>query len=705
MMTLTELDEPEVDISIVINIHKGRQFLARAMLSFEEAANLARLSGLRTEVLFVLDRSDSATIAWTRAYRSQIFAKIHIAEVDNGSLGLSRDHGLRLARGEYVLFGDEDDLISFNTIVECHRVAVAEGPRCIVIPQYLFGFGIKHVLAAYYGSSQVSPLAFFSFHPYLSRLFVHSSIKHSVRFVDVRLSSGYAYEDWHFNATAYSFGFEFKIAPDTILFYRHRRSLLQSMDALSARQIPPSPLFVPTTYLRVCSGAGISVNSTHADALDLENIRKAFFKGRAMRELVDAARYIDPAIDMRDIENAPVMSNLIGDFRPGAAYLRACEIVGASVFTDVILVKENVAEEDFAYVKNLFNAIAARDSNFRLLVIDPSSTDGQTSRWDSIFGVVIVKLATLYPGLDAESLDIVALRLIEHTAPSARLFLLPGQFSHRFFAKYGILLTKNKKCYIEFDKIGAPNTDMDRSFYESANFQFVSEYLDELDTVLSCNETIGSYYRFRLDRLAEKWKVLRRGRSSINSASASSGLHFKSHILFWLSGELRQRTDLLLALAHRLQNSDPRIGIDVLDSTSAEVEHKDELLCENVGHAGPVDWKLGTEATKYDAIVAPAEDKIYPATVSAVSLFAIPRILVRRSVVNIATSKEVETGLIVETPLEVGSAADHLAEAVLNLYSNPELFSKMQRSALVESTERHGLDTFSKTVGKIFFND
>src|SRR5829696_8062866 len=144
-------DLPVLDVSLVVNIHGGRNFLARTMRSLEKGALRARAAGLTVELLFALDRSPAETVAWAEGYRPGNFDRFRIEHLDNGTLGLSRQQGLEAARAEYVQFCDEDDLVSSNTALAMHETARAAGPRTIVIPEYLFGFGAVDVLAHYSG--------------------------------------------------------------------------------------------------------------------------------------------------------------------------------------------------------------------------------------------------------------------------------------------------------------------------------------------------------------------------------------------------------------------------------------------------------------------------------------------------------------------------------------------------------------------------
>ena len=135
-MTKGQPNESSIDITLIVNIHSGTSYLARTMLSIEEAASYADGLGIHCELLFVMDRSPAETLAWAKAYRSDVFATRNMIEVDNGSLGLSRNEGLNAACGEIILFCDEDDLISYNLIAELYSTAKISGSHTVVVPEY-----------------------------------------------------------------------------------------------------------------------------------------------------------------------------------------------------------------------------------------------------------------------------------------------------------------------------------------------------------------------------------------------------------------------------------------------------------------------------------------------------------------------------------------------------------------------------------------
>ncbi len=671
-------DRLPYDVSLVINIHRGGLYLARTMMSLADAARFARLDGLLVEVVFVLDRSDPTTRDWVQAYEPLDFDGVQIAIVDNGSLGLSRDYGMRLARGEYVMFADEDDLISFNSITESYRVAEEYGRDYIVVPQYLFGFGSKHVLAKYAGTDQVSPHAFIAYHPFVSRIFFHNSIRSKTRFIDAPLSAGYAYEDWQFNATAYALGFKFKVAPDTILFYRHRPGLLESMNSLSTRQIPPTVLFDPTRYRKLCAHNDLAIDPDNPPDGDFEKVREAFFASTPLREFVRAARFVEPVIDLEPMRTAPIMSNTVGDLRLGRAYLRGCELVGAARFTDVLFADAAVSPEDIAHVVDVLTVLSKSDPDFNLLVIDPAPVGDGRTPWAGLRRVVTVNQPTLSPELWPDDLDILTLRLIESTAARARLHMMPGDHSHRFFAKYRTVLGRNRKYYYLFDRIAGGR--MDRAPPFGTVFQFLSDCLGQLDKALICRDEQGSFHKSRLDVFQDRFELLCRRRSLGASTVVGAEPPIHRRILFWS----QNNSETAAALSRRLAQS--QLHVDVFPPA---------------GTAGQFDWAHASEHRTHDAIVFDIEDENFYADTIDPTLFSIPSIMLQ-TYPDASIGAEGRIVVAKAATPEITSA--NLAVAIAALYDDPARLVKLKMAALSRMNRAHDPKTFETAVVQTFIS-
>lgn len=502
---MTENTLPLLDVSMVVNIHAGGSYLRRTMRSLEAAARKARSSDLKIELLLALDRSPPETLAWVEAYHSDAFERTRVIRLDNGSLGLSRQDGLRHARANYIQFCDEDDLISSNTTLVSHQTALKHSPRTIVVPEYLFGFGSLHLLAIYNGSASIPPIAFFSQHPYISRLFVHRSIVDLNHFIDVRLGPGYAYEDWHFNATAIAKGAEFVVAPAVILFYRHRaNSLSSNMNSQSARLIPPTPLFEPQTYLALAAPGARRFLRYGQDAVDCETERLRFLMSLSNCEEVRLANLIDPAISLGSMEHCPVVSTRNGDFAAGVGYFEACRRVAGLRFTEVGIVSTPTSPQGKA-VFSALKALSDIDSATQSLILidDPAFDEDMPSM--ALGNTVIVNLAHLVEGLSADQRDLVAYRLIEIASTSARLHLASDTMSARILGRYGRLLADRDKIFYRADDRAVRFRGV--SMVQPDPFDFLSEFLDDATLVIHSSETGQRDDRARLDRRADIWRI------------------------------------------------------------------------------------------------------------------------------------------------------------------------------------------------------
>ncbi|HEX8168858.1 MAG TPA: glycosyltransferase [Beijerinckiaceae bacterium] len=662
---------PVLDVSFVVNIHGGRNFLARTMRSLEASAMAARAAGLGIELLFALDRSPAETVAWAQAYRPENFDRFRIERFDNGSLGLSRQQGLEAARSEYIQFCDEDDLISSNTTLAMHETARAAGPRTIVVPEYLFGFGALDVLAHYAGTDLISPLSFIAQHPFVSRIFVHRSIAEHVRYGDVPLAGGYAYEDWHFNATAVAAGFAFRPAPSTVLFYRHRpQGMLAGMNAASTRQIPPTPLFEPATYIRTCRESYYRRRLGQIPQVDPAELRSRFLDDPAIKELVLEANRIDPAVDPARIEAAPVMSNLVGDFALGEAYFQACRLVGNERFTDVVVATEIGPASPQRHCLDVCSALAGTRAGIRTLVLlhRPDASDDLPRERPP--GTVLIDLASLWPGLNADQVDTIALRLMEATAPAARLHLTANPFARRFFGKYKAVLTGLRAIFYRTDDPVRPFAG--GRVRQGEAFDFLSEHLESFSLVVADNDALIGSDRQRLDRSPEKWCRLYRTGGALPAPVAATHRVLAIEPSREAHGLDFARVGRHASAGLRPIRIDTAAGWVSLESLAAY----DALL---ISEADALDYSFYWQVLAAGvAIVAPA---------SAPALEAVG---------------ETGAGILFEPDLNDADTEAALADALREIYATDETALTYRLRAHEQFTRRHLWPSFEKQVGELF---
>jgi hypothetical protein len=663
-------DLPILDVSLVVNIHGGRNFLARTMRSLETSAMVARASGLTVELLFALDRSPPATVAWAEAYRPENFDRFRIERFDNGSLGLSRQHGLEAARSEYVQFCDEDDLVSSNMTLAMHEAARAAGPRTIVVPEYLFGFGVIDVLAHYAGTDLVSPLIFIAQHPFVSRLFVHRGIIEHVRYRDVRIGSGYAYEDWYFNATALAAGFGFRPAHGTVLFYRHRpQSMLASMNTVSTRQIPPTPLFEPATYIRICRESYYRRQTGDIPQVDPEALRRRFLDSPLVQEFILDANRIDPAVDPTRIATAPVMSNLVGDHALGEAYFEACRLVGRERFTDVVLVTDVGPFTTERQCLDVVSALAVTRPGVRtLLLLDRPEASGELPHGMPV-NAVLVDLASLRPGLSPDQIDTIGLRLIEATAPAARLHLTASPFAMRFFGKYRNLLGGLSAIFYRTDDPVQPFAGA--GIRRGAAFDFISEHLEGLSLVVADNDALIGFDRERIDRSPEKWRRLYRAGGALPIPEAPT------------------RRVLAIQPTRRSKELDfGRIGLQASDGLRP-IEIDTDARLPPFG-----------ELAAYDALLVPEADGLDYSSYW-LALGASLAVVAPAGPAGLEAIGESRAGIPFEPQFDVAATETALANALRQIYATDETALAFRLRAHEQFTQRHLWPSFEKAVREI----
>ena len=143
-MPLTRKGAKRADASIILNLHRESLFLKRTLLSIDNALRVAIAAGFTVELVAILDRTDGDTRTVLAEHDIGLYADVHMLEVDNGSLGLSRNDGISKSSGEIILTADGDDLISENFVLDTVTFAQSQGPDALYFAEYLLAFGASY---------------------------------------------------------------------------------------------------------------------------------------------------------------------------------------------------------------------------------------------------------------------------------------------------------------------------------------------------------------------------------------------------------------------------------------------------------------------------------------------------------------------------------------------------------------------------------
>ncbi|MGH1590661.1 glycosyltransferase [Methylobacterium phyllosphaerae] len=473
----------DIDISIVMNVHRSHKYYRRTILSLEAAVRYAVYKGILIELIVVMDSPDPPTTRYFQAYRPELFCRYELLSVNNKALGLSRNDGVHRAAGRFIMTFDDDDLISFNYIVKMFQAASAN-EKVVAFPEYLYGFGDGHQLCKYYTFNKLSRLIFIESHALMSRFIAYRDVFDEIQYNAVSIGDALGYEDWHFNCEIIARGLNIVIAEDTVLFYRERHSgSAWKMASQSVGQIPQSKLFLPNIYLDVCSEDYFTYNhSTHIMTPPSE-ILTSFTNNFVISEALVEASQIDPSICVRPLHQFAIHCNKDRFLGTGAAYYEVCELVKDRLFDHVLIVPFLTLGEESRTIHSLLSQITQNKTEPSVLILSGHGgyiNDGVMNLPEQ---VVFIDLFNMFEGLSYARLFTVAFKLIQASAAKSELHLIGCKFSCDFFRSYHPALSGHRTklyCPSEFDKIGSAfGADF------STIFSFIdrhSEYIDNIAT-------------------------------------------------------------------------------------------------------------------------------------------------------------------------------------------------------------------------------
>lgn len=691
-------------VSLVLNIHNESRYLVRTLRSLEHAVRFARREGIDSELVVVMDRPDIATERMARDYDYSVFGETRLLKVDNGSLGPSRNDGIAEAKGRYAWLCDGDDLVSYNALARMYwRAEKWPGP-CVVFPQYLLSFGDAYFLTRYEGTDAFPHLDFVASHPFVSRSFALRETFAQTPFADLRLSKGFAYEDWHFNATAYAKGCECLVAEQTILFYRQREgSLLRAANAMSARRIPHAPLFDPEVYLaRTARSAEIRSSGT----APISTIRSLLDDDVCMEMVWDAAQ-IDPAIDVAAVERGGEYANVVNPVEPGAVYRSLCELVAGCVFSDVALVSAPHPGDGEAYLADLLGALASvNPSSLSLvIVVDDGLPPARLRGFPA--GTVIVDLPALASPLYDEQRYVVLLRLLLACASTARLHLTGGAFAHAFFQRSRECLDSMRTYYYRFGEPVRPLAG--RLYPAGAGFEFISSNLDRLAGVISDSREAIEYAERRFGCRLANWHCIYPLREAASGAASRPlesdiGAAWRRRLLWASPMTPEKRVKLLPRLAERLRQEWPDVRLQVCAIEGGSGFDPAELQgAPNVDYHGMVCSIDELPIAECDAFVYTS---LYDST---------PRILLEMMAVGLPviaadvggipeTVVDGTTGYLVRSSASDDEIIERYLDAVRRLYEDPDAAAATAHRARELVENRHGVEAFRRRVADVFLD-
>lgn len=686
--------------SIILNVHREAVFLRRTLLSLDEAVRFAQSKGLRLELVAVLDRTDDATREVLSPFDLGSYGNVQVIDVDHGSLGLSRNAGIERAQGEYVFTADADDLVSYNYFHDIYIEAERLGPEALYFPEYVLSFGENAFICQYSGLDEVSPMTFVDKQPYISRICAHRDTLRRIPYADVRLSRGYAYEDWHFNAEAVGAGLNIYTVEDTILFYRQRPgSLLESADALSIRQIPPTRLFKPLTYLEISSpyhkrffadsAAAEELGKTQTDLLEIDHIQAK----------IRSANAIEPAISLKRYQGVPVMGNSMGIPPLGTAYYTLCDIVRDRSFSDIFIVPFFSRGGGEKYILSLMEAMYRLDPLKEFLVLLGEELNGVQWLDQLPPNAAIVDMALHYPSLSIDQRCLLALKIIESSGPNTRIHLRQSVFADRLLSLYGVVLQERECIY--YRSADVERAENGHTTIVNSQVGLIADNIDYISKIVcDCNTTIRKDHHW-LGVQAHKWQCLHAPVEApailpIQRADANLRILWASRL------DIEKRPLIVPLIASRLGSLIPSASIDMFGgSVFNQVDRTCLEGLPNLRYHGlykgfdalPLsNFSIFLYTSLHDGIPnAILEAMSYGLAVVAPDVGGISEVVINRG-----------TGILLPSLPDNDDMAASYTEALLALINDHDLRMKLGQQARAFVKKHHSSEAHARRVSDLF---
>ncbi len=689
-----------IHASIVLNIHREAVFLRRTLLSLAEAADFARSKGIYLELVAVLDRTDDQTRQVLTSFDLNTYQSTKIIEVDNGSLGLSRNDGINHSSGEFIFTADADDLVSYNYFHAILGEAQNKGKNFLYFPEALLSFGEEPLIALYKGSEAVPPKAFVDGQPYISRVCAHKDIFLSIPYWDLRLQKGYAYEDWHFNAEAVALGVEIHTVPGTVLFYRQRPgSLLKAADTLSVRHIPPTRLFEPDTFLK------LSRRYERDRATGAEQTRFAVpwtkqwsVDDPVIKDFISRANAIDPSISAEKYAACQIYRNFTQEYPLGTAYLDLCTLVRDRDFSDVFLLPFMPRGGAEKYFVSLMETMYEIDPFKNILVILGEHID--KSQWMDRLppNAVVVDMALHCRSLSLDQRSLLTLKIIETCPPEARIHMRNSAFANTFLDLYGAALKDRETIYYHFADTERIK-DGQRSIVHSS-IGLISDNLDYLSKIVCDSTATIRKDRHRLGLQTEKWHCLH-ALVEAPAVLATREVGASRRILWASRLAMEKRPSLLPLIASRLSRKAPDIHMDVFGGSSAG-EFNPQMLerLPNLQYHGPYDGFGSLPLSQCSIFLYTSLHDGIPNVILEAMSHGLA--VIAPDVGGISEVVDGETGILLPSLADDRDMADSYVQAIRTLVNEPDLTRTFAERGQAFVRRVHSPDAYKARVADLF---
>ena len=232
------------DITAVINGHSEGLLANASLNSLSRCADVAAASGLRVEMLAVLDRPTEVTLHVFESFAAKR-ADLRVVTVQHGDTGYARNTAANEARGKWIGFLDADDIWGANWLLEAYKAAEADPRNVAWHPEVNVYFGVTpHIFLHVDMEDPSFHLAHLAYtNAWTSLVFTSRQFLRAVPNTGTDLKNNIGYEDWRWNIDVVNNGGIHKIVPNTSHAIRTRHTSLVKQTSAAVCIPRPSDLF------------------------------------------------------------------------------------------------------------------------------------------------------------------------------------------------------------------------------------------------------------------------------------------------------------------------------------------------------------------------------------------------------------------------------------------------------------------------------
>lgn len=238
----------QAQVTCVLNTHREQEILLPTLSSISRMLAFTGRMNVPAELVIVCDDSDSQTRTAVSRFATTSGIPTTVIDVQLRDLGAARNAGIAAATGEFVCILDADDLYSENWVIGA-LAAISEADRLntVVHPalNVYFGREYRYFKHPVWNSPGVPRTGLLFENYWTSLSFARTSLYRDVPFASVDATTGFGFEDWHWNMQVLDDGGDHIIARRTCHFIRLKERGSLSQDAANRRC-----LIRPSTFVR-----------------------------------------------------------------------------------------------------------------------------------------------------------------------------------------------------------------------------------------------------------------------------------------------------------------------------------------------------------------------------------------------------------------------------------------------------------------------